>query len=64
MTLPFTGGVFLAGVVCVAWISATLRAPQAMAPLPQPLLFEQPQQATQQPLCALPTSGRLQRFNV
>jgi hypothetical protein len=49
MTLPFTGGVFFAGVVCVAGLSATFRAPQAMAPLPQPLLFEQPQQAAQQP---------------
>jgi len=49
MTLPFTGGVFLAGVVCVAWISATLRPPQSMAPLPQPLLFEQPQQTPPQP---------------
>jgi hypothetical protein len=49
MTLPFTGGVFLAGVVCVAWISATLRPPQAMAPLPQPLVFEQPKQAAEQP---------------
>jgi hypothetical protein len=48
MTLPLTGGVFFAGVVCVAWISATLRAPQAMAPLPQPLVFEQPQQAAKQ----------------
>lgn len=49
MTLPLTGGVFLAGVFCAAWISATLRAPQAMAPLPQPLVFEQPQQAAKQP---------------
>jgi len=49
MTLPFTGGVFLAGVFCAAWLSATLRAPQSMAPLPEPLLFEQPQQTPQQP---------------
>jgi hypothetical protein len=49
MTLPFTGAVFLASAICIAWISTTLRAPQAMAPLPQPLLFEQPQQAAQQP---------------
>jgi hypothetical protein len=43
MTLPFTGGVFLAGVVCIAWISATLRAPQIPTPPPHPLLFEQHQ---------------------
>jgi hypothetical protein len=49
MTLPFTGGIFLAGVFCVAWLSAALRAPQTMTPPPQPLLFEQPQQAAQQP---------------
>jgi hypothetical protein len=49
MTLPFTGGVFLAAVICIAWISATLRPPQAMAPLPQPLVFEQPKQAAEQP---------------
>jgi len=49
MTLPFTGGVFLAGVICIAWISATLRPPQTMAPLPQSLQLEQPQQAAQQP---------------
>ncbi len=49
MTLPFTGGVFLAGVICIAWINATLRPPQAMTPSPQPLVFEQPQQAAEQP---------------
>jgi hypothetical protein len=49
MTPPFTGGVFLAGVFCAALLSAALRAPQAMAPLPQPLVFEQPQQTPQQP---------------
>jgi hypothetical protein len=45
MTLPFTGGVFLAGVVCIAWISASLRAPQI--PTPPPLLFEQRQPVKQ-----------------
>ena len=49
MTLPFTGGVFLAGVFCAAWLSVALRAPQTMAPLPQSLQLEQPQQAAQQP---------------
>ena len=43
MTLPFAGGVFLAGVICVAWISTTLRVPQIPTPPPQPLLFEQRQ---------------------
>ena len=49
MTLPFTRGVFLVGVISIAWISASFRAPQTMAPLPQPLLFEQPQQTPPQP---------------
>jgi hypothetical protein len=43
MTLPFTGGMLLAGVACVAWLSAALRAPQIPLPPPQPLLFEQRQ---------------------
>jgi hypothetical protein len=43
MTLPFTGGVFLAGVICIAWISATLRPPQVPTPPPYPLLFERHQ---------------------
>jgi hypothetical protein len=43
MTLPFTGGALFAAVICIAWISATLRAPQIPLPPPQPLLFEQRQ---------------------
>jgi hypothetical protein len=43
MTLPFTGGLLFVGVVCIAWIGATLRAPQIPLPPPQPLLFEQRQ---------------------
>jgi len=43
MTLLFTGGAFLVSVVCIAWISATLRAPQVPLPPPQPLLFERHQ---------------------
>jgi hypothetical protein len=46
MTLPLTGGALFAAVICVAWISATLQAPQIPLPLPQPLLFEQHQPVT------------------
>jgi hypothetical protein len=43
MTLLFAGGLLFVGVACIAWISATLRAPQIPTPPPQPLLFEQHQ---------------------